>query len=405
MARMTKKVENKQKQMVIFIIPSVYRAGAERVLHEVVSHLDKRVFECHLICFFYQPNPFKFDAEVRFHYLFPHQALQVVKGHLNKVFKLANAVRIIYRLTKLLGRFPRDAILVPFIEYTTLHTALAQCFSRRVVIARPASTGMAFVQYAFKSEIRRRVEVLFLKADWALADKIVVQSKGLKSDLVKNFSIPSQKIQRIPNPVNLDMILNMKDRKLDLDFPGLSGKTIFVHIGRLVEKKNHLLLLQASALLKRRGERFVVLCAGSGPLEHKIKQLISDFDLDEYVIMLGNLANPFALMSKARALVLTSYHESFSMVLVEAMASGTNVIAVDCPYGPADVLDQGNYGVLVPMNDPTALADAMLKMAHDDGFFEKYRERGQIRALDFDAHTIVKKWENLIDDASEMGAR
>jgi len=140
-------------------------------------------------------------------------------------------------------------------------------------------------------------------------------------------------------------------------------------------------------------------------LEHKIKQLISDFDLDEYVIMLGNLANPFALMSKARALVLTSYHESFSMFLVEAMASGTNVIAVDCPYGPADVLDQGNYGVLVPMNDPTALADAMLKMAHDDGFFEKYRERGQIRALDFDAHTIVKKWENLIDDASEMGAR
>jgi glycosyltransferase involved in cell wall biosynthesis len=358
-----------------------------------------------VICFFCQPNPFKFDARVKFHYLFPHPVFQVTGGRLYKLIKLANAIRIIYRLTKLLAGFPRNAVLVPFIEYTTLHTALAQCLSKRVVITRPASTGMAFVRYAFRSKIRRLVEVLFLKADWALADKIVVQSKGLKSDLVKYFSIPSQKIQRIPNPVNLDMIANMKDRKLDLNLADLSGKTIFVHIGRLVEKKNHLLLLKAAELLKKRGERFVVLCAGGGPLEYKIKQLISDFDLNDDVFMLGNLANPFALMSMARALVLTSYHESFSLVLIEAMASGTNVIAVDCPYGPTDVLDRGNYGLLVPMNNPTALADAMHKMAHDDALYQKYREKGQQRALDFDSHAIAKKWENLIDDASAMGAR
>jgi glycosyltransferase involved in cell wall biosynthesis len=400
MVNVINKIQNEHKRMVVFIIPSLYRAGAERVLHEVVSHLDKSVFECHVICLFCQPNPFKFSAEVRIYYLFRNQAFQVAKGYLNKLFKLVNATRIIYRLTKLLSMFPRDAILVPFIEYTTLHTVLAQFISRRQVIARPASTGLPFVQYTFKSKIRRLVEILFLKADWALADKIVVQSKGLRSDLVKNFSIPSQKIQIIPNPVNLDMIKHMKDRKINLDFAKLTGKTVFVHIGRLVDKKNHLLLLQASELLKKRGERFVVLCAGSGPLKHKIKQLISDYGLDENVIMLGNLANPFALMSKARALVLTSYHESFSLVLVEAMASGTAVIAVDCPYGPADVLDKGTYGLLVPMNNPESLADAMLKMANDDSLFEAYKRKGQQRALAYDVHTIVKKWEKLLNGCS-----
>jgi len=64
-------------------------------------------------------------------------------------------------------------------------------------------------------------------------------------------------------------------------------------------------------------------------MERRIKQLIRDFELDRHVIMVGNLSNPFALMAKARALLLTSTHESFSLVLIEAMASGTAVISVD----------------------------------------------------------------------------
>jgi glycosyltransferase involved in cell wall biosynthesis len=391
--------------MLVFIIPGLYRAGAERVLHEVVSHLDKSAFECHVICFFDQADPFEFDAEVKLHYLFPRQVFQAAQGGGNRIAKLANAARIMYRLTKLLGSFPQDAILVPFLEYTTLHTAVAQLYCRRVIVARPASTGMAFVRYAFKSKIRRLVEVFFLKVDWALADRIVVQSRGLKSDLIEHFSIPGRKIKRIPNPVNLDMITDMKNRAPDLDLPDLSGKTVFVHIGRLVEKKNHLLLLKASALLKQRGERFVVLCAGSGPLEHEIKRWIRELELDDNVMMLGNLANPFALMSKARALVLTSYHESFSLVLVEAMASGTNVIAVNCPYGPADILERGNYGVLVPVDDPAALAESMSQMATDDRLFEKYQLKGQKRARDFAAPVIVKKWQTLFETVSEIGSR
>ena len=212
MADTTTTREAPRKRTVIFIIPSLYRAGAERVLHEVVSHLDKTLYGCHVICFFRQPNPFTFDPSVTISYLFPHLPFKVSEGFPKRFAKLINAMRISYRLATSLRRFPSDAVLIPFVEYTTLHTALAQCFTKRPVIARPASTGMAFVRYAFHSDIRRRIEVLCLTADWGLADKIVVQSKGLKRDLVKNFSIPDRKIQRIPNPVNLGMIADMKKR-------------------------------------------------------------------------------------------------------------------------------------------------------------------------------------------------
>ena len=69
--------------------------------------------------------------------------------------------------------------------------------------------------------------------------------------------------------------------------------------------------------------------------------------------------NPFAFMSRSSVFVLSSAWEGLPAVLIQAMACGCPVVSTDCPSGPAEILDQGVYGPLVPVGDDAAMAEAI----------------------------------------------
>ena len=75
--------------------------------------------------------------------------------------------------------------------------------------------------------------------------------------------------------------------------------------------------------------------------------------------LLGFMPNPYAYMARSRMFALSSAWEGFGNVLVEALACGCPVVSTDCPYGPAEILDGGRYGRLVPVGDDAAMAEAM----------------------------------------------
>ena len=218
----------------------------------------------------------------------------------------------------------------------------------------------------------------------------------MQSDLINNFSVPATKIRVIDNPVDLAKIYRMKADTPIFKFADPSTKTIFVHIGRLSVEKNHRLLIQAAAILKDLALNFLILIAGAGDQEMNIRGWIQDANLQDRVIMLGSVNNPYALMNRARALLLTSHYDSSPMVLKEAMASGTAVISVDCPHGPADILKSGKYGMIVAPNDPNALANAMLSIANDDRLFVDLVQKGQKYVGRYDIGSIVDQWQELL---------
>jgi glycosyltransferase involved in cell wall biosynthesis len=106
------------------------------------------------------------------------------------------------------------------------------------------------------------------------------------------------------------------------------------------------------------------------------------------VALPGFVANPYAWMSRAALLALSSVWEALPTVLIEALACGTPVVATDCPSGPCEILDGGRFGRLVPVGDPEALAgaiDATLDRPADP-------EQSRRRAQDFAVGPITEHY-------------
>jgi glycosyltransferase involved in cell wall biosynthesis len=157
--------------------------------------------------------------------------------------------------------------------------------------------------------------------------------------------------------------------------------------------------------LRDRRDDFAVLVVGAGPAEPALRARVAEAGLARHVRFLGFRENPFPVIRAARALLLTSRYESFGMVLLEAMACGTPVVAMDCPYGPREVLDGGRYGVLAPAADAGAFADAIFKLVEDPARRADYSRNGVLRAQAYSLSGIARRWEALFEDDARWKAR
>ena len=127
---------------------------------------------------------------------------------------------------------------------------------------------------------------------------------------------------------------------------------------------------------------------GEGPLRQELLALIEQLDLGERVLMPGFTTDPYPWFRSADLFVLSSRWEGFGNVIVEAMECGVPVISTNCPSGPAEIFEDGRYGTLVPVQDPVAMAAAMvnsLNATHE-------REALMRRAQDFSVRKISDQY-------------
>ena len=220
------------------------------------------------------------------------------------------------------------------------------------------------------------------------ADSIVGISKGVAQDLEKILKLKSGHIQWIHNPVVtpelIDETASTMTEKREIP--------LIVTSGRLVEQKDYPTLLKAFAeLLEEKQAHLMIL--GQGELAEQTKQLTQDLGINEHVTFKGFLDKPLQEMAKADLFVLSSRWEGFGNVVVEALLCGLPVVSTDCPAGPAEILDDGKYGALVPVNDPAALAKAMAEKLEQPHDLETQKQR----ALDFTVEKICEQYEVLFN--------
>jgi glycosyltransferase involved in cell wall biosynthesis len=131
---------------------------------------------------------------------------------------------------------------------------------------------------------------------------------------------------------------------------------------------------------------------GTGELMEATKALVDQEGLADKVIIPGPAPDAAPYYRSADLFVLSSDYEGFGNVIVEALTCGLPVVSTDCRSGPAEILENGRYGRLVPVGDAAALTQAMLESldaTHD-------REVLMRRAQDFSPERIANQYLRLL---------
>jgi glycosyltransferase involved in cell wall biosynthesis len=162
-------------------------------------------------------------------------------------------------------------------------------------------------------------------------------------------------------------------------------------VGRLTEAKDFGTLIKAFAeVLKVKDCRLVIL--GEGEKRRELESLIESLNLVNKISMPGFVDNPYKYMRQASVFVLSSKWEGLPNVLIEAMACGTPLVATDCPSGPNEILQNGEYGLLVSVGDKDKMAEAILQQLEVPTDCNKLLER----SLNFSVTRAVNEYLKLI---------
>ena len=182
--------------------------------------------------------------------------------------------------------------------------------------------------------------------------------------------------------------------RLALEEPSLPvpSDPFFLGCGRLTGQKDFQTLLRAFDRIKSEvaGELWIL---GEGPLRANLEREVVTLGLTGRVRLPGFVKNPFAFMARASTFVLSSRWEGFGNVITEAMACGTPVISTDCPHGPREILEAGQWGDLVPVGDVAALANAMRGSMRDPARARVRADKAREHVKQFEAAAITKRYE------------
>ena len=269
---------------------------------------------------------------------------------------------------------------------------LAHVGTRLVVSERISLAGKTEKSRMWK----RRFLPPLVRRSYLNADAIVAVSDGVADDLADTARIPRDRITTIYNPVVTPQLLKRAEEPLDHPWFAAGAPPVLLGVGRLHDDKDFPTLIRAFARVRKVREARLMILGEAKRAERldQLKALADELGVAQDVDFPGFVKNPLAYMAKASIFVLSSIWEGLPGVMIEALACGCPVASTDCPSGPAEILENGLYGPLVPVGDDAALAEAILSTLENPPDREELRARGATFSLD---RAVDRYLEVLLD--------
>lgn len=243
----------------------------------------------------------------------------------------------------------------------------------------------------------RRVKLACIR--WAMArllpsaDAIVAVSAAVAADMRAELGLDGISIDVIHNPIVAVADAAAPDLPCPEAWPfPRDGVPVLVFVGRLAPEKR-LDLLFAAFMQVRATLPVRLLVLGAGPIAAQLEQWRQDAGVGIDCRLMGQMQDVLPWIANSDILVLPSDYEGFGNVLVEAMQCATQIVATDCPSGPAEILDHGRFGQLVAVGDAAALAVALRRSL--DGSFRVERDALLARSAEFSIDRAVDAYERV----------
>lgn len=323
----------------------------------------------------------------------------------NVIKKMANVLRRSKKVRELKKRYGIEVSL-----------SIGQTSNIVNILSMRGEKTISSVRTSSKQESRKcLIDDLVYKG----SDKITFISEGLRQRAARLYPKESSKFFLTYNPCDVESVV--EESKADLQ--GFLGAMINEHtlvaVGRFVPQKGHINLINAIALVKKNIKDVRLLIIGEGFKEQDYRNRIAALGLENIVYLIGFTPNPFRIISRCGAFVLSSVVEGFGNVVVEALACGLPIVSTDCPYGPREIISDDmeyslencyeikEHGILCPVFDmdndsqpekEKIMADAIIRILTDRELNQTYRDTAVERSRKFSIEEYAKVITAVINE-------
>lgn len=368
--------KSKKPVRVMFVTPCFGFGGLERVIIDIVTNIDRSRF-IPSFCTLMVPDPDMFRNIEQLG--LPCTILDKGEG-----FNYS----LVFRLARLLKSERIDLVNSHDIG-ATLYAAPAALLA-----------GIGRVLHTDHSQIltRKRYADFYRRVlRWMVTHNIAV-SQDLADFLVSECRVRPAKVSMIPNGIDVQRFAEVGDVTGLRNKLGIADhKQIIGTIGRLMEQKGTEHLVRAYALLARKNPDAVLVIVGDGELRGSLERLARDLGVDDGVVFTGIREDVPELLHLFDIFVLPSLWEGQPITIMEAMAAGKPVVATSVG-GNAEILRQGDLGVLVPARDPGALSDAIERLLKDRAMARQLGERARSHAAsDLTSAVMTRRHEQIFE--------
>ncbi|NVN96543.1 MAG: glycosyltransferase [Bacteroidetes bacterium] len=369
--------QNDKKKSLIIFTPTL-SGGVGRVVSNITNGLAVLNFDVTLLV----PS---FDGD------FSDKLSKNIKTHsFNKkrtsscVFVLANFLKTNKPDAILSLSFHANCIAVISLMISGLSRKTLCIISEHINLAQSLS---------FLSPIKRFIMKAFIYTFYRKADALLAVSSGAADSMSKYSGVDRSKISVINNPVlDENFFLSINET---VNHPFLNNKNIpvMITVGRFDYQKDVGTLLVSMSYIKKDRPIRLIIC-GDGPLKNEMEIKAKELNIYDDIDFMGFTKNPFPYIKKSDVFVLSSLYEGLPTVLIEALAIGVPIVSTDCPDGPREILNNGEYGMLVQVSNPKALSQAIIETLDS----KKDIEIKESDILKYEVSFAVKKYADLINN-------
>lgn len=347
---------------VAILVSGLGAGGAEQVIAQIARHWCTAGHKVSVIAFdrpqdsIFHPLP----QSVALH------RLDLRAGKVGAARRIAGVRRIVLK--------QRPDVLVSFLTKNNVIAALATLGTdTRLVCAERNNPERQDTHPAWSGALN----LLYRRAD-----AIVCQTAAVRRCFP---AAVRRRLVTIPNPVPAPDVLPPAEQAMRV-----------VAVGRLTHQKGFDLLLGAFAGIAARFPQWRLTIRGDGPDRDALERTVAELGLQGLVALPGTSAVPRGWIDEGDIFVMPSRYEGFPNVLGEAMAAGLPVVAADCDFGPAEMVENGVTGLLVVPEDIDALGDAMAAMMADEAMRRRLGAAAAQAMIRYAPERVLAQWDRLL---------
>lgn len=354
-----KKKSNTRK--ITFVIGSMRRGGAERVINILANHYSSNNWSVEIITLL--------DTKIEYPLRKNIKVVHIVPTSKNK---FSNTIFWILNIRKQIKK-SNPRIIVSFIGRINLLTLLScMGINIKIIISErndPLNDGRSKIILKFQNILYKR------------SDNIVFQSVYQQNCFDKEIR---EKGTIIKNPIEVSKTKNL-----------IKNKTI-VSVGRLVSQKNQKLLIDAFSKIHTNYPLYNLVIYGEGSLRSELEKYIEELGLDNKIELPGVALNIHDCVQQADIFVLPSNYEGLSNALLEAMMLGVPCVATNYA-GINEVIKNGVNGFVVPRDDVNELADVLKFLLDRPDLASFIGDVGKKTVNSYKKRTVIKEWTSVIE--------